>query len=158
MDEKIFYLTKAKLEEIKKEYESLAAFERDEFSGQEAPKMFESDNLNPEFVSFQENIEQVRSRMDLLKAMIDHHEIIRKPPKSRQHMVDVGATVTVGAGNARHQFTIVGTVEADPTLGKISNESPVGKALLGLKTGDHVTLASLPKKNYKITQVNYQIG
>lgn len=43
-------------------------------------------------------------------------------------------------------FTIVGTVEADPLSGKISDESPIGKALLGCKIGEEVTLSTPSSK------------
>ena len=86
MDGKIFYITKAKLQELKKEYEELLEFERQKELGQEAPKIFESEDLNPEFVSFQEDIGFLRSRIDELKNIIDHHELIKIPPKDKQNI------------------------------------------------------------------------
>jgi hypothetical protein len=56
MDEKIFFITKEKLHELKKEHEDLLVFERKKAVGQEVPKIMESEDLNPEFVSFQEDI------------------------------------------------------------------------------------------------------
>ena len=51
-------------------------------------------------------------------------------------MVQLGSSVTVDTGKGKAQtYIIVGRVEADPSQGKISNESPVGKALVGLKSG-----------------------
>ncbi|MBQ3294069.1 transcription elongation factor GreA [Candidatus Saccharibacteria bacterium] len=54
--------------------------------------------------------------------------------------VGLGATVTVSLGGKEYTYSIVGPVEANPLEGKISNESPIGKALLGLKAGDNYVL------------------
>lgn len=54
--------------------------------------------------------------------------------------ISLGSTVTVELKGKQFVYSIVGTVEADPLSGKISNESPVGKALLGKKAGEEYTL------------------
>ncbi len=54
--------------------------------------------------------------------------------------VQVGTTVTVEIDGEEETYTIVGAVEARPAQGKISNESPIGKALLGRKAGDQVDI------------------
>jgi transcription elongation factor GreA len=54
-------------------------------------------------------------------------------------MVSIGATVTVEEEEfGEETYTIVGSAEADPLQGRISNESPIGRALLGAKEGDQV--------------------
>ncbi len=53
-------------------------------------------------------------------------------------VVNIGSTVTVEMGGRERVFTIVGGAEADSSQGKISNESPVGAALLGHKKGEEV--------------------
>ena len=58
----------------------------------------------------------------------------------RSGKVTVGCTVTVDMGGNERVFTIVGAAESDSTAGKISNESPVGAALLGTKKGDEIDL------------------
>lgn len=52
--------------------------------------------------------------------------------------VGIGSTITVEAGGAEKTYQIVGSTEADPLNGKISNESPIGSAFLGHKVGDAV--------------------
>ena len=52
----------------------------------------------------------------------------------------------------------VGSAEADPLQGKISNESPVGRALLGHKVGDIVVVSSPVKTEYKIKSIKYEIN
>jgi transcription elongation factor GreA len=54
--------------------------------------------------------------------------------------VQIGSTVKVEGSDGREQFTIVGSTEASPREGKISNESPVGRALLGKRKGESVVV------------------
>jgi transcription elongation factor GreA len=158
MPEKIFYLTKSKLDELKKEYEDLVAYEKQKTVGQEAPKIFESEDMNPEFVSFQEDIGIIRSRMDELQNIFEHYELIKIPPKERHGVVAVGASVKIDLDGEKDEFTIVGTLEANPALGKISNESPVGMALLGKKVGDEISISPTTKTKYKIKGIKYEIS
>ena len=158
MDGKIFYITKAKLSELKKEYEELVDFERQKSLEDGAPKILESEDLNPEFVSFQEDVGFLRSRIDELKNIIDHHELIKNPGKENKNIINVGAKVKVDVGGQKDEFMIVGTLEANPALGKISNESPVGKALLGHKIGDEILVSTPVKAKYKIKNIKYEIS
>ncbi len=158
MEGKIYHLTKEKLAELKKEYEELMARERMQVVGVEAPKILESDEMNPEFVSFQEDMDKLRARIDELDYIMGHHELIKNPPKEHQETVLVGATVHVDLAGKKDQFMIVGTLEANPEEGRISNESPVGKALLGHKIGDAVMVDAPSKKVYKIKDIKYEIS
>ncbi len=57
--------------------------------------------------------------------------------------VSLGSVVHLAASDGRtHRYTIVGSYEADPAAGRISHESPVGKALLGRKAGDEVLVTT----------------
>jgi len=156
MDIKKHYVTSEKLKEIKKEYKELVEFEHKKNIGEEAPKLFESEDLNPEFVSFQEDMSFLRSRIDELRDIIDNHELIKAPPKDKQGVVDIGAKVLVDIGGQKDEFVVVGTLEANPVAGKISNESPVGKALLGKKVGDEIAITSPAKMVYKIKGIKYE--
>lgn len=158
MNKKIFYVTKEKLDELKKEYEELVVLERNKTVGEEAPKVFESEDMNPEFISYQEDMDTLRARIDELDQIIQKHEIIKSPPKEVSHMVNVGATVLIDINGQKDAFTIVGTLEANPDLGRISNESPVGAALLGHKVGDEIMISAPTKKTYKIHDIKYEIG
>lgn len=156
MDGKIFHITRGKLRELRKEHEDLAALERYKIMGGEAPKIFESEDMNPEFISYHEDMDSLRFRIEELKNIIENHELIKKPPKEKRLFVGVGAKVAIGINGKNNEFTIVGTLEANPNLGKVSNESPVGKALLGRKVGDEVFIPSLMKKAYKIKSIRYE--
>jgi len=158
MSNQIFYITKEKLDELKKEYNELTTFERGKIMGEEAPKILESEDLNPEFVSFQEDIDSLRSRMDELENILENYEIIKKPAKDKQIFVNLGAKVKIESNGKKDEFIVVGTLDADPTAGKVSNESPIGKALLGKKVGDEITIDHPNKITYKIKDINYEIS
>ena len=66
--------------------------------------------------------------------------------------------VKIDVDGQKDEFVIVGTLEANPALGKISNESPVGKALLGHKIGDEVLVSSPAEIKYKIKNIKYEIS
>ena len=70
----------------------------------------------------------------------------------------MGAKVRVDVEGQKGEFTIVGTLEANPAIGKISNESPVGRALLGHKIGDEVLVSSPVDIKYKIKNIKYEIS
>lgn len=158
MDGKIFYITKEKLQELKEEHERLVTFERNKTIGVEAPKVFESEDMNPEFVSYHEDMDSLRFRVEELKNILENHELIKKPPKEKQIFVGLGAKVKIEIAGKKDEFTIVGTLDANPNLGMISNESPVGSALLGHKVGDEITISHPVKKKYLIKNIKYEIG
>ncbi len=72
----------------------------------------------------------------------------------KNFVVQIGSTVEVKSNGRTQTFTIVGSEEADPVSGKISNESPLGRAFLGRQVGEAVE-AETPggKVNYKITSI-----
>jgi|SRR3989344_4680192 len=156
MEGKNFYITKKKLAEVKGEYAELVETERKKALKEEAPKILESEDLNPEFVSFRDDVGFLRSRIDELKNILEHHEIIKPPSKDKLGVVGVGAKVKIDVDGQKEEFTIVGTLEANPAMGRISNESPVGRALLGHKTGDVVVMSSPMEIKYKIRNIKYE--
>lgn len=158
MDQRTFYVTKNKLKELKREYEELLGFERIKTMEQEAPRIFESEDINPEFISFQEDIDFLRSRIDELKNILGHYELIKNPSKEKQNTINIGAKVKIDVGGQKDEFMIVGTLEANPALGKISNESPVGRALLGRRVGEQVIVSSPIHTTYKIKSIKYEIS
>lgn len=158
MDKKIYYLTKTKLAELQKEFDELVKAEKEKTIGEEAPRIVESEDMSNEFVSFQEDMGALRGRIDELKTILENYELIGSPAKEQQEVVGMGATIKVDANGDSAHFTIVGTLEADPDTGRISNESPVGKALLGKRVGEEVLVSSPVGKTYKIKAIKYEIS
>ena len=153
-EEKKFYLTKQGLEKIKKEYQDLKNLKFSKTKG-EIPKIWQSEDLNPEYLSFQEDLSFLESRIAELEYILKNTELIKPPPKEKQNMVNLGATVLVEVDGQTDEFTIVGTLEANPAIGKISNESPVGRMLLGHRVGDEVVVSSPIQTVYKIKKIKY---
>lgn len=153
-ERKKFYLTKKGLEGFKKEYETLKVLRIAKTKG-EVPKIWESEDLNPEYLSFQEDLTFLETRIVELENILKNACLIKHPLKKELNVINLGATVKVKVGEEKDEFTIVGTLEANPALGKISNESPVGMVLLGHKVGDEVIVSSPIKTIYKINKIKY---
>lgn len=100
-----------------------------------------------EFGDFSENSELEQAKNDqaflegrilTLEAMLKNAVVIDENGHSDR--VEIGSHVMVEAEGQRTEYVIVGSAEAAPSNGKISNESPVGRALLGHRAGEKVTL------------------
>jgi len=131
------YLTSQGLEKFKKEHERLLELREND----EDP----------------ENLILLNQRFEELNTILKTYELIKIPPKNRRHIVNLGATVVVELGEQVDEFMIVGTLEANPSLGRISNESPVGRALLGRKAGEEAIISSAVKTIYKIREIKYEL-
>ena len=153
MDKK-YYLTQEGFEEKKAEYEKLKTLRTSKIS-EDVPRILESEDLNPEYVSFQEDMGRIDGEIAELENIFKNAIIIdSKKMQKVEGAVNVGSKILVEInGKDEDEFTIVGTLEAQPTLGKISNESPVGKALLGHRAGEVVTVSSPLKATYKIKKI-----
>ena len=153
-----FHLTKEGLEKVKKEHQDLQRIKLAKTKG-ESPKTWHSEDINPEYLSFQEDLSFLESRISELEHILKNVEMIKAPPKEERSTVHLGATVTLEEPDGQiNEFMIVGTLEANPSQGKISSESPVGKTLLGHKVNDEVTITSPVKIIYKIKKVKYQLS
>lgn len=153
-EEKKFYLTKEGLDRIKKEYKDLKEL-RFARARREAPRTWQSEDLNPEYLSFREDLSFFESRIAELEHIIKNVVQIAPPSKERRNVVSLGARVLLEVDGQKDEFTIVGSLEANPSLGKISNESPVGKALLGRRAGEEILISSPIKTIYKIKKIKY---
>jgi len=157
-NEKKFYLTKEGLERLKKEYKELKKFRLAKTKG-EVPRLWHSEDLNPEYLSFQEDLNFLESRIQELEYVLKNAELIKNPLKNRQNIVDLGATVTLEEPDGHiNEFMVVGTLEANPSEGKISSDSPVGKTLLGHRVGEEVIITSPIKVVYKIKKIRYNLS
>lgn len=157
VERKKFHLTKEGLERIKKEYEDLKQIKFLKTKG-EVPRILHSEDLNPEYLSFQEDLNFLEVRIMELENILNNTELITFPPKDKQNVIGLGATVSAEIDGQTDEFTIIGTLEANPAIGRISNESPVGRALLGHKIGDEVAVSSPVKTIYKIKKIRYLLS
>ena len=91
---------------------------------------------------------EVEGRIKELEYMLENAKIIQK---ESGHIVGLGSTVTISYvdDDDTEVYSIVGSMEADPFENKISNESPLGKAIIGKKQGEEIEVAA-PTGSYKI--------
>ncbi len=150
---KTFYLTKEGLKKLKAEYEDLKKLQKTEH--EEAPTLLEGDALNPDYSFYKENIDGLEQRLEELDNILKNYTIIKKPGKKEEGTVQIGAKVILKNGSTeKEEFKIVGTLEANPFEGKISNESPIGIAFLGKQVGDTISINN--NDNYKILKIQYE--
>ena len=158
MKKEKFYLTKQGLEKIKKEYENLKELKLAKIRGEEAPQILHSEDLNPEYLAFQEDISFLEARIIELENVLKNTELIKVPPKTKQNIVNLGATILVEVGGQNNELTLVGSLEANPSIGRISDQSPIGKSLLGHRVGDKAVVSSAIKTIYKIKKIKYNLA
>lgn len=149
-----FYLTKEGAVKLEQEFNQLKAL-RKKMVEKDTPAALHSEELEIEFVAFRDDLDFLDARLEELDHILRNFELIVPPPKNQQDKVGLGAKVEVEVDGQKDEFLLVGTLEADPDLGHISNESPLGKALIGKKAGDVVALNALPALIYKIIKVSY---
>ena len=96
----------------------------------------------------------LEGRIREIEAMLERAEVIDEEAAHRSREVRIGSTVTVGMpSGAEQDFQLVGPAEANPSEGRISHESPVGRALLGKKQNDKVDVKT-PGGNATMTVVS----
>lgn len=140
------YITIAGLRELERELDQLRAVKRKEVAGriQEAKEIGETDNAGSEYAK--NEYAQVERRIQELEGMIQNAIIIpdHALASAKADIIEVGSIVKVQPlGSTRTgTYTIVGSTEASPSEGRISNESPLGKALIGHKAGETIDFST----------------
>ena len=158
MEDHAVLLTKEGLTKLEQELEHLKTVRRPEVADRiRVSKELTSTQNNAEFDDAKNEQAFVEGRILTLDQMITDATIIDEEHAHRATKVEVGSLVTVSEGKDKkgQEFHIVGSAEADPKEGRISNESPVGIALLGKRVGDAIQV-NVPKGilRYTITKIN----
>ncbi|HEV3484745.1 MAG TPA: transcription elongation factor GreA [Vicinamibacterales bacterium] len=154
MNNKPAYLSKDGLEQIRHELEELVNVRRAEVAARIHEAKEHGDiSENAEYEDAKNEQAFVEGRIQSLSALIKNAVVIDET-HSTTH-VQIGSTVTLESTDGKEKFTIVGSAEAAPAQGRISNESPVGRALLGRKKGDTVVV-TVPAgdTSYKILSIS----
>ena len=142
MNEKRIIITKDGLAKLQSELEHLISVRREEVASaiKRAREMGGTEN-NAEYEDAKNDQAFVEGRILTLENIIKHAEVIESP--AQPGVVELGDKVLIQNQDGKiDQFTIVGSTESNPAEGKISNESPVGRALLGKKVGDKIKVAT----------------
>jgi transcription elongation factor GreA len=152
MVEKTVPLTKEGLAKLEQELEHLRTVRRPEVAERiHQAKELASTQNNAEYDDAKNEQAFVEGRILTLEKIIQNAVIIDEEEAHHSTRVRLGASVTVTTHDGNEQrFTIVGTAEADPKRGRISNESPVGRVLLGKRVGDEVQV-NAPKGALRFT-------
>lgn len=150
---KQFYLTKEGVAELKVEVDGLIAQRGPIAERIKTAREFGDLSENAEYSSARQEQERVEGRIAEIEHILQNVEVIAKPKGDGK--VQLGSSVTLKADGKSKVFQVVGTVEADPLNGKISDESPIGKALLGKKLGEEVEIVTPAETaTYKITEIS----
>ena len=145
------YLTKEGLKKLQAELEHLRTVRRHEVaeSIQQSREKRGGTVGNAEYEEARNELAFTEGRIQTLDNMVNNAVIIEEDHAGAD-AVEVGATVTVKNQDGKsYKYTIIGSAEADPSQGKISNVSPIGRSLLGKKVGE-VTEVSAPSGKIKL--------
>ena len=157
---KLFHLTEEGVNEIKAELTRLIAARSTVAEAIKTAREFGDLSENAEYQVARQEQERNESRIADIEHIIGNVEIIdTKAGGKTAGKVRLGSKVTL-EGNSSHgkspkKFQVVGTVEADPLEGKISDESPIGRALMGKKLGEEIEIkTSAETATYKIAAIS----
>jgi transcription elongation factor GreA len=146
------YLSKEGLEQIKKELEELKLKRQEIAARLEEAKALGDLSENTEYLQAKESQAFNEGKILEIEELLRNAVVISK--NGANSLVQIGGTIEIASGGEKNTFTIVGSEEANPARGKISNESPLGKAFLGRKAGETVEVETpRGKASYKIVSI-----
>lgn len=148
---KAFYLTKDGVTELQQELDSLVSQRGAVADRIKTAREFGDLAENAEYQTARQEQEKLEARISEVEHILQNVKVIDKP--KNDGVVRLGSTVTLKNGTTK-TFQVVGTVEADPLEGKISDESPLGRAVLGKKVGDEVEIKINETAVYKVVEVS----
>ena len=149
-------LTQEGYDKIVAEHEYLVSVRRIEVSEHlKEAKSYGDLSENAEYDAAKDEQAEVEERIAKLESMLRNVRIVSEEELTGDH-VNLGLTVVIEdlKSHEKLEYSIVGINQADPFEGRISNESPVGKALLGKKVGDRVDVqAEIGLLSFKILEI-----
>jgi transcription elongation factor GreA len=152
MNAKPTYLSREGLDRLRAEHEEMINVRRPEVATRIHDAKEHGDlTENAEYEDAKNEQAFVEGRIQTLESLIKNATIIDENHSSDH--VQIGSTVVLESADGEERFTIVGSTEARPNEGRISNESPVGRALLGKKKGEKVVVR-VPAGDFTYTIVN----
>ncbi len=152
MEEKKTILTYAGLKALEDELENLRVVKRKEVAGKIKEAREQGDlSENAEYDAAKDEQRDIEARIDEIEKILKNAEVVVEEEVDLEK-INVGCTILVHDDeyDEEIEFKIVGSTEANSLQGKISNESPVGQALIGKKVGDVVDVET-PAGNIRYT-------
>lgn len=157
MEEKKTLLTYAGLKKLEDELENLKVVKRKEVAGKIKEAREQGDlSENAEYDAAKDEQRDIEARIEELEKILRNAEVVVEDEVDLDK-INVGCTVDVydSEFDEEIEFKIVGSTEANSLQGKISNESPVGKALIGKKVGDIVKVETQAgEMEYKVLKID----
>lgn len=147
---KTYQITQAGRQELEAELKELKARRGDIADKIAEARDYGDLSENAEYDSAREEQGLVETRIAEIEDILMNAEEIKARKSTK---VQLGSTVALKTGGKEFHYTLVGPVEADPLSGRISNESPIGVALLGKMVGDKATIRT-PKGDTTYTVVS----
>lgn len=148
---KLFHLTQSGIDELKVELEALKIRRVGTAEAIKSARDLGDLGENAEYQSARQEQERNDSRIDEIEHILANVDVITSKGGKN---VSLGSTVTLKGAKKELVLQVVGTIEADPTAKKISDESPIGKALMGKKEGDDVEIITPAETTtYKISAI-----
>ncbi len=140
MADKVQYVSQEGLDKLRAELQQLKSVSRkDAVAKIEAAKALGDLSENADYHEAKNELAFIDGRIQVIEETLKNVSIIEEGSSS---VVRVGSTLDVESKGSRKTFKIVGSNEADPTQGLISNESPLGAAFLGHTKGEHVEVTT----------------
>ena len=146
------FLTKEGYQKLQEELEHLRSVKRQEVANRLHEAMEGGELIeNAEYEAAKNEQAFVEGRIQELEILLATARVIDGSKKEKADLVQIGSTVTIKEDGVKPEvYTIVGAAEANPREGRISNESPIGKAILNHRVGDEVEVEA-PAGMYKVT-------
>ena len=143
MEDKPVLISKDGLRKFEEELDHLLSVRRREVAERiRAARDFGDIAENAEYTEAKNEQSLLEGRILTLESIVRNAVLIEDGPRAGKGVVGVGVKVKVRSDDGDESYSIVGPAEADPLVGRISNESPLGRALLGHKVGDEVEWSS----------------
>lgn len=139
-------VTREGYEKLKAEYEYLIHEERDQVIAELQEARAQGDlSENADYDAARDHQARLEARISEVEAMLNNVEIIEDDSTSKGQVVSLGSVVTIKdlSDNVEETYKIVGSVEADPFNGLLSNETPLAKAILDQKVGNVVSVTGI---------------
>jgi len=150
---KQFHLTQQGVDELRAELDDLVGLRAEIADRIKTAREFGDLSENAEYSSARQDQERNEARIAEIEHILANVQVIAAPKKNSGVALGSHVKLRSPLGKTK-EFQVVGTVEADPLEGKISDESPIGQALLGKKEGDEVEIKTpIEVTKYKIVDI-----
>lgn len=151
--DKAYQLTQQGLENLKEELERLKEVDRKENLEALKDARAQGDlSENADYDAARDRQAEIEGRIKEIEGILKNYEIIKEDHSNK---VNIGKTVVLKVGSLPEtEYTIVGSLETNPRENKISNDSPIGKGIIGCKKGATMNIKTETGKDVQVTVVD----